>query len=188
MKKIPTVFVRDHDTHKVIDQVTPGCEWVLNGEGIATRKWDGTCVLVNDIGLFRRREVKPGKPDPTGFVLSEHDPNTGKRFGWLQVGEDGDDRWIREAFWNTRGHAHLAAGPYEAVGPKINGNHDQQPEHVLKRHGDVTAEWVGRPHGRTFGDMRTDLQRLSDWEGLVFHHSDGRRAKIKRKDFGSEKA
>lgn len=39
MKKIPTLFVREFfPCHKVkiTDQVTPGCEWVLAGEGVAT--------------------------------------------------------------------------------------------------------------------------------------------------------
>lgn len=45
MRKIPTLFVREFlPNHKILitDQVTPGCEWVLAGEGVATRKLDGT--------------------------------------------------------------------------------------------------------------------------------------------------
>ena len=47
MRKIPTLFVREFlPNHKIIitDQVAPGCEWVLAGEGVATRKLDGTCT------------------------------------------------------------------------------------------------------------------------------------------------
>lgn len=42
MKKIPTLFHRIFDGHKkkeIADQVTPGLEWVLAGEGIATVKY-----------------------------------------------------------------------------------------------------------------------------------------------------
>lgn len=48
MKKIPTVFVRDPETNlkHVRDEVHPDCQWVLDGEGVPTRKWDGTCVRV----------------------------------------------------------------------------------------------------------------------------------------------
>jgi len=58
MKKIPSLFVRDYEMDKPFDgipvkgcflatyEVTPGCEWVLNGEGVATRKWDGTAIMV----------------------------------------------------------------------------------------------------------------------------------------------
>ena len=47
MRKIPTLFVRDWDGDRryVLDEVAPGCEWVTKGDGIATRKYDGTCVM-----------------------------------------------------------------------------------------------------------------------------------------------
>lgn len=41
MKKIPTLFERKFEHHKVIhidDKPIPGMEWVMNGEGIATIK------------------------------------------------------------------------------------------------------------------------------------------------------
>jgi len=39
MRKIPTLFGRDWDTDPryVTREVAPGCEWVINGEGRATR-------------------------------------------------------------------------------------------------------------------------------------------------------
>ena len=51
MKKMPCLFVRqfhgrDHAT--LTEEVTPGCEWVLAGEGTASRKWDGTACMVRD--------------------------------------------------------------------------------------------------------------------------------------------
>lgn len=39
MKKIPTLFERKFENHKIVDclpNVTPGLEWVLEGEGTAT--------------------------------------------------------------------------------------------------------------------------------------------------------
>lgn len=44
MKKIPTLFKRQIENHKVVEvlpEVTEGFEWVLNGEGEATVKIDG---------------------------------------------------------------------------------------------------------------------------------------------------
>lgn len=40
MKKIPTLFVRDFDNRPahVLPEVTPGCDWVLAGEGQVTRR------------------------------------------------------------------------------------------------------------------------------------------------------
>lgn len=76
MKKIPTLFRRDPDDMKrVLPEVTPGCEWVLAGEGVATRKYDGTCVGLIDGEWFMRREIKPGKNVPQGFIETEHDPD-----------------------------------------------------------------------------------------------------------------
>lgn len=51
MKKIPCLFEREFISSreiKLLDTVTPGCEWVLNGEGIASRKLDGTAVAIID--------------------------------------------------------------------------------------------------------------------------------------------
>ena len=69
MEKIPTLFVRDdQDRRYVTPEVTPGCEWVLAGEGIARRKYDGTCVMYGADGRWwARRAVKPGKTIPPHF-------------------------------------------------------------------------------------------------------------------------
>ena len=45
----------------VLPEITPGCEWVIAGEGVATRKYDGTCVMYDGDEWWARREVKPGK-------------------------------------------------------------------------------------------------------------------------------
>ena len=44
MQKIPTLFERDWtgDRSRVLDKVNPEAAWVLAGEGVATRKRDGT--------------------------------------------------------------------------------------------------------------------------------------------------
>ena len=76
MRKIPTLFVRDEqDRRHVTSEVTPGCEWVLAGEGVATRKYDGTCCMFDGEQWWARREVKPGKTDPPGFWLISVDGN-----------------------------------------------------------------------------------------------------------------
>ena len=47
MHKIPTLFRRDPDDRKrVLPEANPACQWVLDGEGTPTRKYDGTCVLL----------------------------------------------------------------------------------------------------------------------------------------------
>lgn len=47
MQKIITLFQRNHETDRLVrDEVTPGAEWVLEGAGWATKKWDGTRCLI----------------------------------------------------------------------------------------------------------------------------------------------
>lgn len=178
MKKIPTLFNRDESRRYVTAEPNPACRWVFDGEGVATRKWDGTCAMVRAGRLYKRREVKPGKEAPADFELTEHDPNTGKSFGWVPVGDGPEDAAYREAWvWREE-----TDGTYELVGPKVNGNPEGYGQHALIPHGfarpDVEPE-------RTYDALRAWLTS-HDWEGLVYHHPDGRMAKIKRRDFPRE--
>lgn len=57
MKKIPTLFKREFENHrvvKVLPEVTPGFEWVLRGEGVATVKYDGSCAMIWDYKDVKR--------------------------------------------------------------------------------------------------------------------------------------
>jgi hypothetical protein len=87
MKKIPSLFIRDYEKvnegHDILPthpfkiakgrflathEITPGCEWVINGEGVPTRKWDGTAVMIKDGILYKRYDAKQGKTPTPGFV------------------------------------------------------------------------------------------------------------------------
>jgi hypothetical protein len=182
MKKIPTLFVRDPDRPKYVTRdVTPGCEWVLAGEGVATRKYDGACAMVRDGVLYKRREWKDGAKAPQGFEEVEYDSNTGKHFGWVPVdSSDPGDRWFIEAVSNRIDNgAFLPDGTYELVGPKVQGNPESYERHWLIPHAEA----------QRFFDVPRDFDGLRDWllarphEGVVFHHEDGRMAKVKRRDF-----
>ena len=184
MKKIISLFERDYDSrHRtVFDQVVEGAEWVQNGEGTPTRKYDGTCCLIRDGKLYRRYEVKRGKSPPEGFEpATDVDPNTGKQQGWLAVGDGQQDRWHNEAFATGVNHAGLplSDGTYELCGPKIQGNPEGFESHVLVRHG--VDMLVNAP--TQFEELKCYLAD-HDIEGIVWHHPDGRMVKIKGKDFG----
>lgn len=183
MRKIPTLFVRDFTRGNggyVTDEVTPGCAWVLAGEGVATRKWDGTCVLIRDDGtVAARREVKAGKIPPPGFDLVERDPVTGKTVGWEPAEQSSFAKYIAEAFDAT-----ITPGTYELVGPKINGNPQQLAGHLLMPHG---AELLDLPD-RDFYSLRSYLLAAAPFvEGIVFWRvqddPDAGMAKIKGRDF-----
>lgn len=181
MKKIPTIFERDWNGNKsrVVNIIHPGCEWVLAGEGMATRKIDGTCCLVRGGKLFKRRELRNGEKLPPLFEVTDTDSATGKTTGWVPVACGPDDKWHREAFQNE---PHLDDGTYELIGPKIQGNPENVTTHHLVKHGSGLAGAIENAP-RTFDALRSWMngQRI---EGLVFHHEDGRMAKIKLRDFG----
>jgi hypothetical protein len=182
MKKIISLFQRNYDGDRLVrDEVVPGAEWVIAGEGVATRKLDGTCCMVRDGKLYKRYEVKPGGKPPANFEpANEVDENTGKQQGWLPVGDGPEDRWHREAFENW--HliiGNLPDGTYELVGPKVQGNPEHHTGHFLAPHGAMLE-----PHApRTYAELR-EWFKGQDIEGIVWHHPDGRMVKIKGKDFG----
>ncbi len=181
MKKIPTLFVRDWegDRRYVLDQVTPGCEWVVKGEGVPTRKYDGTCMMYAEDGWWARREVKPGKAAPEVFREVERDPETGKTVGWADANESGFFRYLAEAL---EGQSSLPYGTYELCGPKVNGNPENLGRHTLIAH---AAAEVPADVPRDFAGLAAWLHAHS-YEGIVWHHPDGRMAKIKRRDFRAQ--
>jgi len=145
MKKISSLFARDPSNPRVLtDDFHPDAAWVVAGEGIATRKWDGTAVLVRSGQLFARYDVKRGKTAPAGFEPAQDpDPATGHHPGWIPA-ERPEDKWIRAAAEAAKAAGQLEDGTYEACGPKINGNPEGVPDHRLIRHGREALDAVPR--------------------------------------------
>jgi hypothetical protein len=183
MQKIPTLFRRDPDNMRhVLPEVTEGCEWVLAGEGIPTRKYDGTCVMFDGVRWWARREVKEGKETPANFQSLSTDENTGKTVGWEPI-----DQSPFVKFW-AEAEMHIASlypsstpptGTYELYGPKINGNPEGIDAHRMVPHG-IHELNDGE---RTYESIKAILSDDYPYEGIVWHHPDGRMAKIKRRDF-----
>lgn len=180
MLKIPTLFVRDHSVPRapITRDVTPGCEWVLQGEGVSTRKYDGTCVMFDGRDWWARREVKARKTPPPGWVRVERNVTTGKQVGWEPIAQSPFVRIHHEAVAARTGQTDWLRGTYELLGPKINGNPERGPIHWLQEHS--MAERVDAP--RDFDGLR-DWLGAHPYEGVVWHRSDGRMAKIKARDF-----
>ena len=179
MKKTLSLFQRNYDGDRLVrDELVPGAEWVAAGEGVATRKHDGTCCMWRDGKLWKRYELKAGKPAPAGFEPAQMpDSVTGDVPGWVPVGDGPDDARHREALAAAGGT--LPDGTYELCGPKVQKNPEGYASHVLVRHGcevlqDAPRDWTG---------LRSYLAN-KDIEGIVWHHPDGRMVKIKGKDFG----
>lgn len=176
MRKIPTLFKRDpEDMKHVLREVHPDCQWVLDGEGVPTRKFDGTCVKLMPWGTWwARREVKPGKEVPPNFVAEQTDETTGKTVGWEPAHQSSFWKYLEEA---TAGNE-FEAGTYELCGPKINGNPEGFSRHVIIRHGVEKLDDVPRDY-----DGLAKWLLETEFEGIVWHHPDGRMAKLKKRDF-----
>jgi hypothetical protein len=181
VNKIPTVFLRDENSRAhVTPTPNPACLWVLMGEGVATRKYDGTCVRLDDDGTWwARREVKPGKTPPPNYVPVTVDENTGKTMGWEPIEQSAFAKFHAEAVDVAVGV--LRGGTYELVGPRINGNPECAVVHRLVAHS-TADEFPDAP--RDYDGLRAYLTDPAFvHEGIVWHHPDGRMAKLKRKDF-----
>jgi hypothetical protein len=176
MEKIISLFQRNYDGDRLVrNEIVEGAEWVVNGEGLATRKWDGTCCRVKGGKLWKRYDVKKGRSVPTGFeAAQEPDAITGHWPGWVPVGDGPEDKWYREAFGEV-----VPDGTYELCGPKVQGNPEGFEKHILIPHG---MEIIGDAP-RTFDALR-DYFKVHNIEGIVWWHPDGRMVKIKGKDFG----
>ena len=185
MKKIRTLFKRDFTKpgNPITPEYNDGTEWVVNGEGVATRKYDGMCCMVRYKRLYKRHEVKPGKTAPLGFELVATDPDTGKQYGWVEVGWGSEDKYFLEAIEKHGADpdtVSLPDGTYELLGPKVQGNPENFKSHLLKKHSLATE----------YDDVPIEFEALKQWltnknvEGIVWHHPDGRMVKIKKKDFG----
>lgn len=164
MRKIPSLFARDPSNPSILtDAYHPLAGWVVAGEGVATRKYDGTAVLVRDGEVFARYDAKRGKAPPPDFIAAQDpDPNTGHWPGWVPATR-AQDKWIREAANRTGLLGALLDGTYEACGPKIGANPENLDDHRLIRHGATRLEHVPTDKARL-----VEYFAVHDIEGVVW--------------------
>lgn len=184
MRKIPTLFMRDPDDRRhVTREVNPDAAWVFTEPRVLpTRKFDGTCTKLDENGKWwARREVKPGKSAPANFAPEELDEITGKIVGWEPIDQSPFVKAWREVMENPRideNDEGWKPGTYELCGPKVNGNPEKLQEHALIPHGSTVVSIVPS----TYDELAQYMAEI-DFEGVVWHHPDGRMAKLKRRDF-----
>lgn len=181
MKKIPTLYVREFNNHKIVgvlDEISAGQEWVEAGEGEATVKMDGSCCAIANGVFYKRYDAKKGKKPPVGAIpCCEPDPVTGHWPHWVKVNrEDPGDRWLIAAYENSEDHSD---GTYEAIGPHFQKNPYYLEQDVLEKHGRRVLEDVPRDYEGIREYLRTHLI-----EGIVFWRNGEPQCKIKRSDFG----
>lgn len=199
MQKIPTIFIRSTTKPQFVTRdINPDCQWVFDGEGTPTRKYDGTSVLIKNAVLYKRYNLKKGTEAPKLFIPAGQSDHNGNQPGWVPVVATLDP-WHEQAFTNLvkieknylmddsiEELAKRIDGTYELLFPRFQGRDSvrQNPENVdrprLERHGKhVLVETFERSYDSLKWYLSDGLM-----EGIVFHHSDGRMAKIKARDFG----
>lgn len=182
MKKIPTLFTREFENHRIVGitpEITEGCEEAFY-HGAATVKIDGSCCAVIDGKFYKRYDAKKGKKPPAGAIpCCDPDPVTGHWPHWVEIDENNpSDKWFNVAYKNL-GYI-PGPGTYEAIGPHFNGN----PYGLIAD----TLE----PHGFRRVTVNRDFDSIKQWleehgeEGLVFWLDGEPVCKIKRTDFGFE--
>ena len=182
MKKISTLFKKDpNNLGRVINEINPENQWVFDGEGIATRKFDGTATAIINGELYKRYDVKKGKQVPENAIpCQEPDEITGHWPHWVRCERDNPaNKWHFIAFDELE---KKEDGTYELCGEKIQKNPEKVEEHKLVKHG---CEVLQLP-SLDFEYLKAFLSdTANDIEGIVFHHkSDGRMCKLRKSDFG----
>jgi hypothetical protein len=180
MEKIPTIFERDGRFH-VVDRPRADCAWVFDGEGAATEKLDGTNVrLTVRCGTLVRVEKRrnPSREQKQRGIVDGWYVDAGPEDKWIMAAADGTD----VSAWPDGEHS------CEAIGPRVQGNPLGLAAHVCVPFNLRVPVYADVP--RDFAGLRSFLATADSVyapgnrpEGIVFHHPDGRRAKIKRKDF-----
>ncbi len=183
VEKIPTIFERG-EGFKVMDRPRADCDWVFKDEGVATEKLDGTNIRVTVrsgevVRVEKRRN--PSKVQKKKGIVD----------GWYVDADEyaSSDRWILDAVTGTdTGLWPDGEHPCEALGPRIQGNPLDLESHICVPFNMEVPDFGAVP--RSYDSLRETLSALESRyapghlaEGIVFHHPDGRRAKIKRKDF-----
>lgn len=182
MPKLESPFLREGSEYLVTDKINPGYEWVFEDEGVTCQeKLDGTNVsIVVENGQVTSVWNRENKMD----LLSKNP--------------------VMEAVRNSyeKGYCNFTDGQYfgEAVGDRIQGNPYKLKEAIWLPYKTYFAKHLTY---NTWGKYPKDFKTISEWfehglfplfsaskgdkdgfvEGVVFHHPDGRMAKLRRDMF-----
>ena len=172
MRKIPTLFVREFENHRIVkvtkEFTNEECKRAFE-EGIATIKFDGSCCAIIDGEFYKRYDAKKGKPIPEGAIKCQDEPDevTGHLPCWVKVNSsEPADKWFLGAFQRyIKTYGVPKDGTYEAIGKHFQGNPYLRDYDILVPHGKAPA---------TFNSCERTFEAVKEWlektpqEGLVF--------------------
>lgn len=187
VRKMPALFVIDREKHETTQEINASAAWIFDEEAKPTYKRDGTSITVDEDGkVWARRSVKKGKKAPENYIEAEVDPITGHSFGLEPIEQSSFKKFYDEAEGNF--DATLEAGTYELCGPKVQ-NAEGLSDHRLLRHGEDIAEEIPDMRNLSKEEAFDTLKNIfKDYqergiEGVVWWGKDGKRAKLRVKDF-----
>ena len=185
MKKIPTLFERVFDSHKIVNilpNITVGCEEAFL-YGTPTVKVDGSCCAMINGVCFKRYDAKQGKPIPYNALKcqEEPDPITRHMPCWIpcDYGKNSDKWFFIAKDTYIFNNQHIEDGTYEAIGKHFNGNPYNMENDILVKHGSAIIYDLKE---RTFETVKKWLETHNE-EGIVFWLNGEPVCKIKRTDF-----
>src|SRR5699024_699162 len=122
MKKISTLFKKNPENlGRVINEINPENKWVFDGDGIPTRKFDGTSCSIIDGDIYRRYDTKKRRKHHKGGTrkqeegaIIEHHPHCVKC--------SSDKPHDKNHFLVFMSLKEKKDGRYEICGEKVNGN------------------------------------------------------------------
>ncbi len=187
MLKISTLYKKDpNDLSRVINELNPENKWVIDGEGIPTRKFDGIATAIIDGEIYIRYNVKIGEQVPLNAIpCQDPDEITGLWAHWEKCERnDNASKYHLEALNSLviENGMILMEGTYELCGEEIHENPELIEGHSLIKHGIEVLPITDF----SFEGLKEYLSNPElDIEGIVFHHkTDGRMCKIRKCDFG----
>jgi hypothetical protein len=208
MKKIPTLFERVYEDHKVKGVLPEFTDLKCAAAfyfGKPTVKFDGSCCAIIDGKFYKRYDAKKGKPVPENAIKCQKlpDPITGHMPCWVPVDKNNPaDKWFIEAYtlaeceYESDDSDWLPDGTYEAVGKHFQGDPYNYHVDTLIPHGSVVFDdfYPQIPCNACLTEddcveAMVYVHRylaLHNEEGIVFWLNGEPVCKIKRSDFGLE--
>lgn len=202
MKKIPTLFKREFENHRVVGVLPEFTNMECMTAfyfGEPTIKYDGSCCAIIGGMFYKRYDAKKNKPIPEDAIKCQELPDsiTGHMPCWVPVHDnDPADKWFNAAFNKATKESEesLDDGTYEAIGPHFQGNPYGLTEDTLIRHGIVRANnfmpamyidaLINKERMQEALNYTKEYIEHLSAEGLVFWLDGKPVCKIKRSDFG----
>jgi len=199
MRKIPTLFERVYENHKIVD-IRPEFTNLKCAAafffGFPTIKYDGSCCAFIDGKFYKRYDAKKGKAIPENAIKCQPlpDPITGHMPCWVPIDTSNpSDKWFTVAKAST---IDIQDGTYEAIGKHFQGNPYNLTGEELVKHGEsIVLDFLPPMPGRGLitEDICVDALEYTrkflenfNHEGIVFWLNNEPVCKIKRTDFGLE--